>query len=82
MNKAEERALEAYPVRMGMFYEADIHYEADLNNAARIKYVEGYKQAMSDVKERLLGMLNTADECEQLWDRVDSYVDELIKLEG
>lgn len=43
--RAEEAALKAYPEKMGMFHEADIHYEADLNKAARIKYIEGYEQA-------------------------------------
>lgn len=47
--RAEEAALRAYPEKMGMFYEADIHYRADLNKAARIKYIEGYEQAEKDL---------------------------------
>lgn len=47
-NRAEEAGLRAYPEKMGMFHGADIHYEADLNKAARIKYIQGYEQAEKD----------------------------------
>lgn len=46
--RAEEAGLRAYPEKMWMFYEADIHYEAALNKAARIKFIEGYEQAEKD----------------------------------
>ena len=55
--RADEAALKAYPEKMGMFHEADIHYEADLNKAARIKYIEGYEQAEKDTIERAVKWL-------------------------
>lgn len=49
MTKAEEASLLAYPVKMGLFYEPDHHYEADKNMASRIKFQEGYEQAEKDL---------------------------------
>lgn len=57
ISRAEEAALEAYPKKMGMFHEPDIHYEADLNKAARIKYIEGYEQAEKETIERAISWL-------------------------
>ena len=49
MSKSEAAALVAYPVKMGTFYESDVHYNADLNKANRLKFIEGYEQAEKDL---------------------------------
>ena len=46
MSKAEERALEAYPVSIGTY--SDNCQEYDTNEADRATYQEGYEQAEKD----------------------------------
>lgn len=47
MSKAEERALEAYPPKI----DGDSRGSYDFNELNRIKYLQGYHQAMEDVVE-------------------------------
>lgn len=50
MSKAEERAMEAYPVVMGTY--SDNCREYDMNESDRLTYQEGYEQAVKDMIER------------------------------
>ena len=47
MSKAEERALEAYPVAIGIY--SDNCREYDTNESDRLTYQEGYEQAEKDL---------------------------------
>ena len=77
--RAEDAALRAYPEKMGMFHEADIHYEADLNKAARIKYIEGYNQAEKDTIEKAVMWLEKhADEYNGSESSFDHMEEEMI----
>ena len=46
MSKAEERALEAYPPKIG----GDSRGSYDFNELNRIKYLQGYHQAEKDLE--------------------------------
>lgn len=58
MNKAEERALEAYPVNVAISNNEE---EYDGNYQNRAPYMEGYYQALSDVLEEIESRIERAD---------------------
>ena len=49
MSKAEQRALEAYPIVMSQY--SDNCKEYDSNESDRLTFIEGYQQAEKDVTE-------------------------------
>ena len=54
IDKATERALEAYPIVMSQ--HSDNCKEYDSNESDRLTFIEGYHQAEKDVKEELSNM--------------------------
>lgn len=48
MSKAEERALEAYPIAMSEY--SDSCREYDSNESERLTFIEGYRQAEKDLE--------------------------------
>ena len=48
MSKAEERALEAYPIAMSQY--SDNCKEYDSNESDRLTFIEGYHQAEKDLE--------------------------------
>ena len=48
MSKAEERALEAYPIAMSEY--SDSCREYDSNESERLTFIEGYHQAEKDLE--------------------------------
>ena len=51
MSKAEQRALEAYPIVISQ--HSDNCKEYDSNESDRLTFIEGYHQAEKDFKEEL-----------------------------
>ena len=51
MSKAEERALEAYPIKMGEMPAGmgGLTLPYDINERSRIKFQQGYEQAEKDL---------------------------------
>lgn len=58
MTKAEERALEAYPVNVAISNN-DEEYDGNYQN--RAPYMEGYYQALADVLEEIESRIERAD---------------------
>jgi hypothetical protein len=52
-SRAEYRSPESYPVKFGMHYDPDIHYEVDLNRGSRKIFLDGYTLGTKDMKESL-----------------------------
>ena len=52
MSKAENRALELYPIESGEVFDAngDIYESDDKNYAERFAYIKGYQQAEKDLE--------------------------------
>lgn len=48
MSKAEERALEAYPIAMSEYSDSCMEY--DSNESERLTFIEGYHQAEKDLE--------------------------------
>ncbi len=50
MNKAEERALEAYPPKLATYSDLFGEETLDDNGLKRAVFIEGYQQAEKDLK--------------------------------
>lgn len=67
MSKAEERALEAYPVFMGTY--SDNCREYDMNESDRLTYQEGYERAVRDFREKIIsGLQDIPEEIQKVID--------------
>lgn len=70
MSKAEERALEAYPIVMSQY--SDNCKEYDSNESDRLTFIEGYQQAEKDLEltwediDRIVGeaVCRVSEDCE------------------
>lgn len=55
MNKAEKRALEAYPIEMDNVSKGfNFSVEEDINEYPRRIFLNGYRMAEEDMKERFI----------------------------
>ena len=66
MTIAEEKAMRAYTDHEGFIFHEE-----------REAFVKGYEEALKDVKEKLLCMLNTSIDNEQFFEQLDDYIEEL-----
>lgn len=85
MNKSEERAFEAYPVCMQELIHIDHTTEfVDANKRDRGIYIEGYKQALADVRGEVekAAKLYTNSMSGADWRKVLRFIDEQIRYEN